>query len=506
MNIQIARHHLGRSLVFTITILAILLSPSYGGATTQDIKGKVMVSPLGCFDASHPNHGPQVSLSILDEENNVFYEIDPKDGAALLPHSGKEVRIRVPVSGGNQSRAAAMAAPKMNSKGKPLSSRLSVANPVLLEVLAPTSASSSNTSIQGSGNNYPSLPSSQGGPKAFQSQAASPQAASAQSAAPVTTMLSTLIIFAQFTDVTWSQSEMDGVMNVMFHNPANVNEATQHATRGIYGVMEGTASGDPGSEVVTLPYTAAYNQSKYSIAYDAEQAATNDIYSYDRVMVFFTSGTVSFTAYAYYSGGSSAYSWGRRKKLETLVHELGHNLWLGHSDSLDPVSGAHSEYNDPTCIMGPSPSANESAVFNPVKQDQLDVDVHYPGSFVTPSSDATFDIYPNALDLRTSPGVRVIKFPSLTHGSENNYVAYIKEMSPYGKVWDTGHKDKVVLYKQVTTCTGHSPNHLWSPQEARSGKMAAIEPQSSQTKDVNNTEFLSHRKVGGQLCKNQRST
>lgn len=424
-------------------------------SNSVEIFGRVMVSPLGCGE---PNHkGPPVALFVLDEANNVLYEIDPQEGTAFLAHAGKRVRMNATIP----SQGLKIKATAESTYDAGITKAL-VSDPKLLEVTdEPEKAKAPAQTMPWS-----------------------------QAAPPTTTMIKTLVVFAQFTDSIWSQSAMDGVMNVMYNNSTNVNDALQYATRGKYGVEKGKdGPGDPGFEVVTLPYAAAY-KSKTSIIFEAYAAATNEA-QYDRVLIFCASGTQGFTAFAYYNDPISGYSYGRRNKLETIVHELGHNFGLAHSDKDDPIEESYNEYGDKTCVMGPSPSANESAVFNAVKQDSLGIFDDYPGSLEFPTSDVTYDIYPNALDLTSNPGIRSVKYAPTAAGAAagtvNNYVNYVKNYNPYGRLWDSADYDKVIFTRHMTSSLYGGSS--WPANSARSGKVMAMSEGTSFTRDDVNVTF-----------------
>lgn len=119
--------------------------------------------------------------------------------------------------------------------------------------------------------------------------------------------------------------------------------------------------------------------------------------------------------------------------METLSHEYGHILGLGHAGI--PTKFSSSEcmwdaYRDPTSVMG-----NQEGTFslNPANRDKLGWFDGYPGSKQFVRSDQTVNLYPLDYDLANQPVQPVVvKVPVAGSDDGSIYIAYHRDINQFG--------------------------------------------------------------------------
>ncbi len=129
----------------------------------------------------------------------------------------------------------------------------------------------------------------------------------------------------------------------------------------------------------------------------------------------------------------AGYSWlhtnamdSRAEGVRVAAHEVGHNMWLHHSGSLDfgaeplsapdPTAGGHSEYGDLYSVMGSS-----GGHFTPFQKVQLNWYSADSGSYTVQTVDAngTFYLHPGE---SSATGLKGLKIKRGTDTSNNNWL------------------------------------------------------------------------------------
>jgi len=173
---------------------------------------------------------------------------------------------------------------------------------------------------------------------------------------------------------------------------------------------------------------------KNAIATYAKQAAANsgaDLSRYDNVIYGFPSNACTFSGSANV-GGIQPQVWiNELFELGVLGHEIGHNLGLYHSRSLDCGSASigeictTSEYGDTVDLMG----AASSAHFNGFQKERLG---WFPstGSVQTIQSSGTYRIYPYQLSGSDPNVLKILRSTDQATGSRTWY--YLEKRTALG--------------------------------------------------------------------------
>jgi hypothetical protein len=120
--------------------------------------------------------------------------------------------------------------------------------------------------------------------------------------------------------------------------------------------------------------------------------------------------------------GSFCRSWiAEAESPMVYVHELGHNLGMGHG-ATDPENDGtpNVEYGDASDPMG---SSRKWHVFNAAHADQMSWFDAYPGTLVEAAAGGTFDLFPLAVHPLDTAGVRALKVDK-PDTNESYYFSY----------------------------------------------------------------------------------
>ncbi len=129
----------------------------------------------------------------------------------------------------------------------------------------------------------------------------------------------------------------------------------------------------------------------------------------------------------------ASYSWlhtnamdSRAEGVRVAAHEVGHNMWLHHSGSLDfgaeplgppdPAGGSHGEYGDPYSVMGSS-----RGHFTPYQKNQLGWYASDSGSYSVQTVDANGTFYLHPAE-SSATGVKGLKIKRGTDTTNNNWL------------------------------------------------------------------------------------
>ncbi len=129
----------------------------------------------------------------------------------------------------------------------------------------------------------------------------------------------------------------------------------------------------------------------------------------------------------------AGYSWlhtnamdSRAEGVRVAAHEVGHNMWLHHSGSLDfgaeplgppdPTGGSHGEYGDPYSVMGSS-----RGHFTPYQKNQLGWYASDSGSYSVQTVDANGTFYLHPAE-SSATGVKGLKIKRGTDTTNNNWL------------------------------------------------------------------------------------
>lgn len=275
------------------------------------------------------------------------------------------------------------------------------------------------------------------------------------------TQLSCLLIFANSSDKTYSETKKDIITDMLFGGDRNANEAIQHATYGNYGLSLGNII----TVDVSLPAVSEVSSMEAAMIEAAALAGYSES-NYGRTLIFCPDGIVSdgsgWTAYAYYGIPRSVWSYGWTGTFfDAIVHELGHNFGFSHSGK------DTNEYGDRTCVMGYSHSSTASprysATYSATKKLQAGWLSESEGSKINLSTDATFNLYPISESPDLTTGLRSVQI----NGS-NVFVSYARYQTPYAWMRYSSDGDKVFIH----SCDLSQPNGLknsWRENEMTSG-------------------------------------
>jgi hypothetical protein len=290
--------------------------------------------------------------------------------------------------------------------------------------------------------------------------------------APALTEMTCLLIFADTLDTTYPQSKKDAVKDLLFGGTQNANEAIKAMSYGHYGLVLGNGDGNPGDITVNVNLTASTTESS-TMDLEMRNAATAMGYNmgdYDRVLIFCPQGTLNggssnWTAYAWLGHWRSVYSYGWTGTFfDALIHELGHNFGFHHSGK------GTNEYGGDSCVMGYSHSSTgstkESSPYSTPKLAQLNWMAPYSGIETSLTGDATLDLYPIAKDPNTTSGMRSVNFAGTEY-----FVEYRRNLLPYGKIWNSGDRDKVLVWTRESGVTW--PRSTWQQAIASGGSYTA---------------------------------
>jgi hypothetical protein len=228
----------------------------------------------------------------------------------------------------------------------------------------------------------------------------------------------------------YTEATADTGAGALFTASDSVNKVYQEASFGQLGFP-----GDRATDVVILeiPYVAGCPF--YTIAADADAAATNagvDLAPYQHKVYLVPPSSISDCAWlalgelGTYGTSAVRRSWSTRNGPVAYAHEIGHNLGWHHAATDTDVNGqADSEYGDISDVMGYCCYRRK---FNSVHVDQIGWLDNLNGIRTDVFSSGIYDIAPLGGDraLNTAPQVLRIDWP----GSDEDY--YLSYRQPTG--------------------------------------------------------------------------
>lgn len=274
-------------------------------------------------------------------------------------------------------------------------------------------------------------------------------------------MLSCLLVFVS-TQTGDCMVEVENVLDLLWYNEENANNAMLAATKGRYGLQLGDGIGDPKKhikEIKLLGNSAEYNSRTIDDAAFDRLFGTDptkqesERKKWDRILIFAPEGmsdSDSLTAYASFPARGTYGDTGMRsvygrnfgnKSLNVYLHEMGHHFGFHHS------SNGNHEYGDRTCVMGFSNySARRSEVFNAAKLYESNWLDNFQNATVKPSHDGTVRLYPLSSDF-TEDDKSIIA--AISDESSTYHISYLVDDDPYGNLRLKTDHDRVFVHTRL---------------------------------------------------------